>query len=88
MSVFLETPSIFEGPPLIPDNIKGTLRFELESNAYYKRLKNITWIFLELVATSLVIGILWITVDWVKIIVTGLAIGISLVLLLLLGYIF
>lgn len=88
MSVFLEQRSIFEGPPSIPSNIKETLKFELETNAYYKRLKNVIWIFLQLIIVLLTLGIIWITIDWVKIVVTAIAIAISLILIFLLSYIF
>ncbi len=85
MSVFLNQKSLLDGPPLIPSSIKGALRFELETNSYYKRLKNSSLISLEVMATLLVIGILWITVKWVKIIVTALAITISIILLYILN---
>ena len=83
MSVFLNQRSVFDGPPLIPSDIKGALRFELETNSYYKRLKNLSLFSLEIIGSLLLIGLLWITVDWVKIIVTSFAIGISLLLLFL-----
>ena len=87
MSLFYDQPSLFDGPPAIPDEIRGALRYEALSNAYYKRLKNVVFIVLEVIAASLVLGIIWINVDWVKIIVTVIAITISLVLLILLNYI-
>ena len=88
MSVLFDTPSIFSGPPAIPKEITGIVKYELQANAYYKKLKNVTAIFLELLAALLVLGIIWINVDWVKAVVTGIAIGIALVLIYLLRYIF
>lgn len=88
MSVFLEDRSVLAGPPPIPSGITDTIRFELESNAYYKRLKNISFLILDIIGIFLVIGLLWITVDWVKIIVTSIAIATSLLLIFILGYIF
>lgn len=88
MSILYQRPSLFAGPPPIPQNITGILKYEIQSNAYYKRLKNVTWLFLEIIASILILGIIWINVDWVRITVTVIAIAIAVILLLILNRIF
>ena len=77
--------SILEGPPEIPQNL---ISYKLLSKQYYERLKSIVWIFVQIVATLLVLGVIWITVEWVKILVSAIAIALSLLLIIVLFYIF
>lgn len=79
---------LFEGPPSIPKDLDKVLYYKLATKEYFNRLKSLTWIFLEIVGAVLVLGVIWITVDWVKIIVSGIAIATALLLLLILAYIF
>ena len=80
------TPIIFQEPPRIPESVTGVLRYKLEAKAYNQKIRTITWIFLELLGVLLVLGIIWINVDWVKAFVTVIAILIVIVLLVVLSY--
>ena len=80
--------NILEGPPEIPSGLDRVLYYRLASKKYFNNLKSLTWIFIEMVATLLVLGIIWINVEWVKIAVTAAAIGIAFILFLILIYIF
>lgn len=79
---------LFQGPPSIPKDLDKVLYYKLATKEYFNRLKSLTWIFLEIVGAILVLGVIWITVDWVKIIVSGIAIGTAIMLFLILAYIF
>lgn len=79
---------LFQGPPEIPQNLDKLVYYKLATREYFNRLKSLTWIFLEIMATVLILGIIWITVDWVKIIVSAIAISMTLILFLILAYIF
>jgi len=81
-------PSLFRGPPRIPSGLSELATYKLETNAYYKKIKNVTFIFIEIIATLLVLGIIWINIDWVKIVVTVIAISLALILLYVLNRIF
>lgn len=80
--------SILEGPPEVPNHLDDIVYYKLQSKQYYERLKSIVWIFVQIVATLLVLGVIWITVDWVKILVSAIAIALSLLLIIVLFYIF
>ena len=79
---------ILKGPPSIPKDLDKVLYYKLATKEYFNRLKSLTWIFLEIVGAILILGVIWITVDWVKIIVSGIAIGTAIMLFLILAYIF
>lgn len=78
----MEEPVIFRPPPSIPSGLSDLARYKLEINDYKLRLRSVTWIFLEVIGTILVLGLLWINVDWVKIGVTIVALLIILILLI------
>ena len=78
---------LFDQPPKIPNSIEEITLFKLKSKQYYEKLKTFVWIFLEISATILILGIIWINIEWVKIVVSIIAIAISLFLFLLLFYI-
>lgn len=79
---------IWEGPPSVPKGLDDIVYYKLLSKRYFNNLKSLTWIFIEIMTALLVLGIIWITVDWVKIVVTSIAIAMALVLILILMYIF
>jgi hypothetical protein len=79
---------ILEGPPSIPKGLDDLLYYKLATKKYFNNLKALIWIFIQIMSTLLVLGIIWITIDWVKIIVTAIAISISLILIFILIYIF
>ena len=79
-------PFIFSGPPKIPTGLSKVVRYKLEAKAYKTRITTVTSIFLELIATLLVLGIIWINVDWVKSAVTAIAILLAIILYSLLSY--
>ena len=76
--------SLFTNPPTIPAIASGALLYQLRAKQYNNRVKNIAWIFIEIVATLLVLGIIWINVDWVKLLVSAIAIALALVLFIIL----
>ena len=80
-------PIIFTEPPRIPKGLSGVVKYKLEAMAYKTRIKTVTWIFIEVIATLLIIGLLWITVDWVRVGVTITAILMALILLISLSYV-
>lgn len=80
--------SLLAGPPEIPQGLDKVLYYKLSSRKYFNNLKSLTWIFIEIMATLLVLGIIWINVDWVKIVVTTVAIILALILIFILLYIF
>ena len=77
-----------EQPPTIPKGLDEVLYYKLASKDYYNRLKSLVWIFVEIVGILLILGIIWINVEWVKIVVTAVAICLALILFLILAYIF
>lgn len=77
-------PIIFQNPPRIPAEASGVVLYKLLAKEYNNRMKQVGWLFIQLVATLLVIGILWITIDWVKITVTVIALALSFILILIL----
>jgi len=79
-------PAIFKEPPQIPEGLTDLMRYKFEMNQYKLRIKSTTWIFLELIGTLLVLGVIWINVDWVKAVVTTIAIFIVLILLIVLSH--
>lgn len=79
-------PFIFAEPPKIPTGLSEIVRYKLEAKAYKTKVTAITSIFLELIATILVLGIIWINVDWVRAAVTGIAILLFIILYSLLSY--
>ena len=79
-------PFIFAEPPKIPSGLTEIVRYKLEAKAYKTRITSITSIFLELIATILVLGVIWINVDWVRAAVTGISILLFIILYSLLSY--
>lgn len=77
--------SLFDGPPGIPESITGLARYKLATQSYYKRLRSLSLLAIEIIATLLILGLLWITVYWVKAAVTIIAILFALILLYLIG---
>ena len=73
-------------PPQIPSGLSEVVKYKLEAKAYKTRITTVTSIFLEIIATLLVLGIIWINVSWVKAAVTAIAILMSLILFGLLSY--
>lgn len=80
--------SLLDGPPEIPQGLDKILYYKLSSKKYFNNLKSLTWIFLEIMGTLLVLGIIWINIEWVKVVVTTVAIILALILVLILLYIF
>lgn len=79
---------ILEGPPKIPKGLDDILYYKLASKQYFNHLKSLVWIFIQIMATLLVLGIIWITIEWVKILVTAIAVSMALILILIIIYIF
>lgn len=75
--------SLFSGPPTIPSSLTDTVKYKLESRQWFNRLKSLIWIMLEIISALFVIGLLWITVDWIRLSVTIIAIILALFLLYL-----
>lgn len=80
--------NILNGPPNIPKDIDEILFYKLSTKKYFNELKSLVWVFIQLMATLLVLGIIWITIEWVKIIVTAIAISMAIILIIILIYIF
>jgi len=80
--------NLIQGPPKIPKDLDKVLYYKLATKKYFNDLKSLVWIFIQIMGTLLVLGIIWITIEWVKIIVTIIAILMSLILLFILIYIF
>ncbi len=80
-------PVIFQEPPRIPSGLSEVVKYKLEAKAYKTRIRSVTWIFIEVIATLLVLGIIWINVDWVKIVVTVIAILMAIILFIALSYV-
>lgn len=80
-------PVIFREPPSIPSGLSDIVKYKLEAKAYKQRVRTVTWIFLELMAALLVLGVIWINVDWVRAVVTAIAILLAIILLVALSYV-
>jgi len=80
--------SLLAGPPDIPQGLDKVLYYKLSSKKYFNNLKSLTWIFIQIMATLLTIGIIWITIEWVKVVVTTIAIILAAILIFILLYIF
>ncbi len=80
-------PVIFQNPPEIPAGLSDLVKYKLEINEYRDRIKTVLYIFLEVIGALFVIGIIWITVDWIRLGVTIVAILMALILLLALAYV-
>jgi hypothetical protein len=80
--------SLLEGPPKIPQGLDKILYYKLSSKKYFNNLKALTWIFIQIISSLLVLGIIWINIEWVKIVITTLAISLALILIFILFYIF
>ena len=78
---------LLKGPPDIPGNLDDVLYYKLASKKYYETVKTLVWIFIQIMATLLVLGIIWITIEWVKITVSIIAIIMALILFLFLIFI-
>jgi len=79
---------ILQGPPELPFGLDKVLYYKLATKKYFNNLKSLVWIFIEVMATLLVLGIIWINIEWVKIVVTAIAISLALVLFIILAYVF
>jgi len=82
----MSEPLIFQPPPSIPKGLSELVRYKLEAKAYKTKITTITSIFLELIATLLVLGLIWINVNWVRAAVTAIAILLGIILYALLSY--
>jgi hypothetical protein len=80
--------NLLRGPPKIPKGIDEVLYYKLSSKKYFDTLKTLVWIFIQIMATLLILGIIWITIEWVKLVVTAIAIIMALILFLFLIFIF
>ena len=80
--------NILQGPPELPLGIDEVLYYKLSTKKYFNNLKSLVWIFIEIMTTLLILGIIWINVEWVKIVVTSIAISLALILLIILFYVF
>ncbi len=80
-------PVIFQKPPSIPEGLSELVKYKLEIKEYQDRIKTVLYIFLEVIGALFVIGIIWITVDWIRLGVTIVAILMVLILLLALSYV-
>ena len=83
----MEQAVIFMNPPQIPSGIDDVVKYKLQFNEYKTRIRSVTWIFIEVIATLLVLGIIWINVDWVKMAVTGVAILMAIILFIAIYYV-
>lgn len=79
---------LLKGPPQIPQGLSEVIYYKLANKEYFNRLKSLTWIFVQIIASLLVLGIIWINIEWVKIIVTTIAISMALFLCIILIYVF
>jgi hypothetical protein len=80
-------PIIFQTPPKIPSGLSDIVKYELELREYKLRTRSILYIFLQVIGTMLLLGLIWINVKWIRLGVTIVAILMSLILLLALSYI-
>ena len=80
-------PIIFKAPPQIPSGLSDVVKYKLEMNEYKLRTRTVLYIFLEVIGALFFIGLIWITVDWIRLGVTIVAILMSLILLLALSYV-
>ena len=83
----MDEPVIFQEPPQIPEGLTDVMRYKFQFNEYKTRIRSVTWIFIQLIATLLVLGIIWINVEWVKLAVTGIAILLAIILFIALYYV-
>lgn len=83
----MDQPIIFQEPPTIPSGLTDVAKYKLQFKEYRTRIRSVTWIFIEIIATLLVLGIIWINVDWVKFAVTGIAILMAIILFVALYYV-
>lgn len=79
--------SVFQGPPPIPNQLDPIIKYKIETRRYFNTIKAIVWIFIQIIATMLVLGLIWITVRWVKYVITALALFMTLILIIVLSYI-
>lgn len=82
----MDEPVIFQEPPQIPEGLNDVMRYKFQFNEYKTRIKSITWIFIQLIATLLVLGVIWINVKWVKLAVSGIAIFLAIILFIALYF--
>ena len=83
----MDEPIIFRDPPTIPSGLSDVVTYKLKMKDYKLRTRTVTWISIQLLGTLLALGIIWITVDWVKAAVTILALLIVLILLISLTHV-
>lgn len=83
---YVSSPALFNGLPEIPSGLSEVMRYKFEMSQYKQRIKGTTWIFVQMLAALLVLGIIWITVLWVKVAVTFISILIIFILLVALTY--
>ena len=95
----MQQSNIFDGLPQIPEFLSdteiiwsrplpGTARYKLEMTRYKQQFRTFSWSFLELIGVLLLLGIIWINVDWVRVTVTIVAIILALIMLYVLFQLF
>jgi hypothetical protein len=80
-------PVIFQPPPQIPSGLPDLIRYELELRDYKLRTRSVLYIFLQVIGSLLLLGVIWINVEWIRLGVTIVAILMALILLNALSYI-
>jgi len=80
-------PVIFQPPPQIPFGLPDLIRYELELRDYKLRTRSVLYIFLQVIGSLLLLGVIWINVEWIRLGVTIVAILMALILLNALSYI-
>ena len=83
----MSEPIIFQQLPEIPSGLSDVLTYQLRLKEYKIRSKTVLYIFLEIIGTILILGLIWFNVDWIRLGVTKVAIMMVLILLLALTYV-
>ena len=83
----MSDPAIFSEMPTIPSGLTDVMKYKFKMNEYKTKIKATTWIFIQIIGTILLLGVIWINVDWVRVVVTVLAILIVLILFVALTYV-
>ena len=82
----LSEPALFRSLPQIPSGLSDVMKYRFEMNQYKQKIKGTTWIFIQILASILILGIIWINVLWVRAAVTFIALLIVFILLIALTY--
>lgn len=79
-------PIIFKDPPPIPTTLglDDITIYKIIAKEYNNRISLIGTIFFQLLASLLIVGLLWITVDWVRWAVTTISILLGIILIMIL----